>query len=570
VFCRLLLSLLVTAGALRACGERLSQVKPTENAEEGVNSGNASFAVAMGGRIDLECAAQRPVLGFALPERVGQDDFQTESGRRILGEVLRRTGFAGSPEFAGDSLDHNMAATDCVVNVGPRGESRVPTAIDRVRNVGNVSCALQSAARLPLAANLRIRIPDNMIELSIRNDASEQVWLRNTLRLPPYWKAGVVDLGEGELKPGETRMWKKSLGGLSDLAELRGGEILAAVQVDVAAKKGFSRLWVRTDLSLPKVYSDRGDLPISYFGSGTKDVRTVNVPVGGDYWLWCRHSIKDFDKVMLNGEEIVFKPHQTKAPVKLKAGVNTVEFFYPEAKNGKTKYSFAITAPNGDPRTECLGSRLLWHEDFETTPCGGRLPSGLSSAVNAVTTNELCRWVQNADVRTGAHALAYDFSQLDAGTRGSPAKSHGWMAWNAEPNTNGWTVCRLSLKGLSGGFTGEIRGHFLHKNDPATKKPLWWIAYWIDVDETFRISPHLSGKTVSIGKLVFNAWNDVELWLPTEGNRSPVAYGRVNEGPWVEMDLGGMVMKGSLDLMQIGGEGTSKWMFDTFSITREF
>jgi len=29
-------------------------------------------------------------------------------------------------------------------------------------------------------------------------------------------------------------------------------------------------------------------------------------------------------------------------------------------------------------------------------------------------------------------------------------------------------------------------------------------------------------------------------------------------------------MKGSYDLMQIGGAGTSKWMFDSISITREF
>ena len=79
----------------------------------------------------------------------------------------------------------------------------------------------------------------------------------------------------------------------------------------------------------------------------------------------------------------------------------------------------------------------------------------------------------------------------------------------------------------------------------------------------------MSKNTVNLGKLVFNAWNDVELWLPTEGNRSPVAYGRVNGGPWVEMDLGGMVMKGSYDLMQFGGSGKSKWLVDDILVTHE-
>lgn len=674
----------------------------------GGSSGNTSFCETMASRCDLECAAQRPVLSFVLPGCVSWDDFWTASGKRILGDVLRRVGFTSSPEFGGDALrvqygfgtneyfmsalfapgdrkndptkfreglrealekmkagklrepivtqgvhpwldaegfqnlDRNMSAmsrrrdvmwpctqteyaayrrqmldariqkvrwndrttarvtfdvygrgvlgadvpltlilpetattyegrlvTNRVVNLYPRGRVRVPTAIDQVRNAGNASRALQPAKRLPLAANLRIDLWGNLAELAVRNDGAQSVELANTLRLPPHWKAGAVRFGGGELKPGETRTWEMPLGACSDLAELRGGKIMAVVQVDVSGEDGYGRLWVRTDLVLPKVWPDRGDLPIQYCGTGTTDVQTVNVPVGGAYRLWCWHSVRGFDRVVLNGEDVVFRPRQTNAPVTLKAGANTIELFYPEGKGGKTPYSFAVTAPKGDPRTEFLGSRLLWCEDFDSTPCGGRLPAVLASAANAVTTNELCRWVQNVDARSVPNALAYDFSQLDAGTRGSPAKPHGWMSWTAAPNTNGWTVCRLSLKGQAGGFCGEIRGHFLHRDDPATKRPQWWIAYWINVDETFRIRPHLNKTWFSLGKLVFNAWNDVELWLPTEGNRSPVAYGRVNDGPWVEMDLGGMVMKGSYDLMQIGGSGSSKWLFDDFSITRE-
>ena len=559
----LLISVAMAVAGLQVRGERIWQRVPaspydaaagakgsvlTASRAIGMRSGNAAFVELMGGRCDAECKAQGPVGACRLPDGIERDAFGSDSGYRILCDVLRRAGLVRGAEKA-----------------AVRGKGKPPTVFDQVLNEGNAVRPPIPAKTLPFAACLRIDLPQNMAELQVRNNSGKDVSLVNTLRLPPHWKADVLKFGGGGLKAGETRTWEIELGARGSLAEMRGGAMTAVAQIDVS---GGERLWVRTDFSRPLVHPDRGELPILCVGEGTRDVRTVSVPVAGDYVLWCWRGAKGFDKVLLNGREVKVSA-KGRAAVRLESGENTVELRYPAGRGGATRYLFAVTAPDGDPRTEHLGSRVLYDEAFDVSRCGSRLPATLASAANAVTTNELCRWVQNADARSAPNALACDFSHLDAGTRGSPGKQHGWLSWWAAPNTNGWTVFRVSVKGQEGGFCGEIRGHFLHKDDPATKKPQWWIAYWINADESFRVRPHMSKNTVNLGKLVFNAWNDVEMWLPTEGNRSPVAYGRVNGGPWVEMDLGGMVMKGSYDLMQFGGSGKSKWLLDDILVTHE-
>jgi len=222
------------------------------------------------------------------------------------------------------------------------------------------------------------------------------------------------------------------------------------------------------------------------------------------------------------------------------------------------------------PGVSCAEERTYFAEDFETTPCGF-FPKKLYYEKNAVSTNELCRWVSNATAFRGERSLMCDFSQLEASSRGNQAKFHGWLGWHLDnTKTNGWVVYRLALRRGSGTLNGEI--HSVYHLRPG-EKPRWWMSHWITVNDAFKIRIEGTGRWASLGKVPDGQWVEVELWLPTSGGRQRKTWGRLTcanasrKGDWVEIDMGALELDGGYNLMRLGGRGKSKWSIDDIRMT---
>lgn len=434
-----------------------------------------------------------------------------------------------------------------------------------------------------LGGGLSIDYARNCAELALTNLTDHVVLIDGVLHLPGHWIDGTIVAANGELAAGQVKLFEIALGPKSRLAELQGGVIYTAAEIDFRGKEKdavWKRLWVDHKDEFPRPYSRANGLPINYSTTTGTPTHVVDVPAAGEYWLWCWLDNNGFKKVTVNGDQVFQKMSfgNTHEAVKLNAGENEIVFEMPDERKGKrTGYSFAITRPDCDPRTEYLsegwGCEKSFIEDFETTQCG-QLPKSLSSAANGVTTNELSRWVQNTDAFEGTNALAYDFSQLEAGSRGTPSISHGWLSWYGNDKiTNGWIVWKAAFKRDVGNLSGEIRG--IYKDNPQTN-PHSWIAYWLTMNDKFIVRPH-TGKDISIGKIPFRQWCQAEIWMPTPCNYSSNAYGRINlkvgdrfeKGEWKTLPNGPMIMIWGYNLMQIGGSGKSKWLIDDIRVSRE-
>ena len=222
---------------------------------------------------------------------------------------------------------------------------------------------------------------------------------------------------------------------------------------------------------------------------------------------------------------------------------------------------------------------VIFSQDFESSLCG-TVPKGLSDNWRYKNpTNEMCRYVTNADAATGEKSLMCDFSQLKAGSRIQQGEWHGWLAWQGDPSiTNGWIHWSMSVKRISGEMQGEIRADLGSRTDPNQRRG-FWIAYWLRFGEEFTVRNEAKdAKTVSIGALPRGRWCKIDLELPLPTNPSTNAWGQISvkgvdgsfvPGPRVPIGLGDMTLLSGHSLMQVGGGGTAKWLIDDISVKHQ-
>ncbi len=228
------------------------------------------------------------------------------------------------------------------------------------------------------------------------------------------------------------------------------------------------------------------------------------------------------------------------------------------------------------PAVAEAGREVVFSEDFESSLCGTVPKTLFDNWRHKNPTNEMCRYVTNADAATGEKSLMCDFSQLKPGSRIQQGEWHGWLPWQGDPKiTNGWILWSVSVKRLSGEMQGEIRTDIGSRVDPKHRRD-FWIAYWLRFGEEFTVRNEArDAKTISVGALPRGRWCKIDLELPLPDNPSTNAWGCISvkgldgafkPGPRVAIPLGDMTILSGYSLMQVGGGGTAKWLIDDITV----
>jgi hypothetical protein len=324
----------------------------------------------------------------------------------------------------------------------------------------------------------------------------------------------------------------------------------------------------------------------------------LRVPQAGKYDLYAQPKQANgaISQICVNGEalakDLSFESKAKVFPgVALPEGGTIVKLALPRVEKGRNDVHFVVTEHRVSPRQarleveemdpppgiELAGvETVIFSEGFESTP-NGLLPKTFDFQKNDVTTNELCRWTTNLDAFRGRKCLMYDCTQLEDGSRGTPAPWHGWLSWWGDDKIKeGWIVWRVAFKRMSGVLQGEIRSEF--KYSPTSEKTSRWISEWLKFSDTFGIRIEGFRHHEPIGAIPLHHWCEGEIWLPTPGTPAGHIWARLHvrrpdgsmqKGDWKQLPLGTMEMASGYGLMQIGGRGKAKWLFDEFSLTQE-